>query len=251
MDNFDKDPVKGFTVKKLLKYLLIAVILFVYGGFMLRICTMGNPDSMDKYVWTESAIQLYKTYQDKFSVKKVNEDALSYQYITTDGKFAVNNIFVTETGGGKAQVQFTVRYNNSTLEYLRNDYHLTENPAGEPFVYVLSDTNGNIYKKYLFTKDTKTVYNYRHIIFEDVDISAMSYTDPSVSYTLYFDVYYIDAVNLLNLPYGTLPVLKSYYNDEGIYAGYVLEPYNIKKDLFKNDKPTSGITPSPAYLVTE
>ena len=248
MDNFDKEPVKGFTVGKLLKYLLIAVILIIYGGFMLRICTMGNPDSMEKYVWTEQTIQLYKTYQDKFTVKKVNEDTLNYQYITTDGKFSVNNIFVTETGGGKAQIQFTVRYNNSTLEYLRNDYNLMEIPVGEPFVYILNDSSGNTYKKYQFTKDTKTVYTYRHIIFDDVDISAMNYTDP---YHLYFDVYYIEDVNLNNLPYGTLPVLKSEYNDEGIYSGYVLESYNIKKDLFKNDSPSTGITLSPAYLITE
>jgi hypothetical protein len=248
LDNFDNVPVKGFTVGKLLKYLLIAVILLVYGIFMLRICTMGNPTTMDQYVWTESTVQLYKTYQDKFAVEKVNEETLSYQYITTDGKFAINSIFVTETGNGKAQVQFTIRYNNSTLEALRKDYNLIENPTGEPFVYILNDINGNIYRKYQFTTDTKSVYNYRHIIFEDVDISGMDYTD---LFYINLDIYYIEDVNFANISYGTLPVLRNEYDSEGKYNGYLLEPYDIKKDLFKKDSPTSGITPSPAYLVKE
>ena len=237
------------TVGKILKYLVILVILAVYGIFMFRICTMDDPAAMEKYVWTESMVTLYKRAPDEFKVKKVNEDTLSYQYITPDGKFAVNSIFITETGGGKAQVQFTLRYNNSTVKYLKEDYGLTDDIIGEPFVYTLSDSYGNIYRNYHYTTDAKTVYTYRHIIFEDVDITG--FTDIENSYGLFLDIHYIENVKLADIPYGSLPLFKCQHDIDGRYVGYVLDPYNIKKDLFKKDSPTPNIMVNPAYLVKD
>ena len=245
----DNQKSNKLTVGRILKYLVILVILAIYGGFMFRICTMDDPAAMTKYVWTESMVRLYNKNPDGFKVKKVNEDTLSYQYITPDGKFAVNNILITETGGGKAQIQFTLRYNNSTIKYLKEDYGLTDDPVGEPFVYIISDSYGNIYRNYQYTTDAKTVYNYRHIIFDDVDITG--FTNLTETYYLFLDIHYIENVNLNGTPYGILPLYKCEYDTTGRYVGYVTDSYNIKKDLFKKDSPTAGITVNPAYLVKD
>lgn len=240
---------RKLSVWKILKFLFIALILIVFGGLMLRLCTMGDPPSMEKYAWTESMISFQKKYPDNFNVQKINENGLSYQYLASDGKFAINNIFITETGGGKAQIQFTVRYNNSTIKYLKNDYNLLSDPIGEPFIYILTDTGGNMYRSYLYTKEKKTVYNYRHIIFDDVDISdILNRTD---EYSLMLDIYYIDDVSIGNSLYGSMPVFNCIYNDDFGYVGYVTETYNIKKDMYKNDSPTSGLMVNPAYLILE
>lgn len=232
-----------------MKFLFTALILIIFGGLMLRICTMGDPESMEKYAWTESMISFQKKYPDSFTVQKINENTYSYQYLASDGKFAVNNIFITETGGGKAQIQLTVRYNNSTIKYLKNDYNLLSDPVGEPFIYILTDSSGNMYRSYLYTKDKKAVYNYRHIIFDDVDISdILNLTD---EYSLMLDIYYIDDVSIGNSIYGSMPVFKCIYTDEFGYVGYVPETYNIKKDMYKNDSPTSGLMVNPAYLILE
>lgn len=210
---------------------------------------MGNPSSMKKYIWTESMIEFYNSNPNDFEVKKVNEDAISYQYLTNDGKFAINNIFVTPTGGGKAQIQFTVRYNNSTIKSLVQDYMLKENPIGEPFVYIISDSFGTRYRNYQYTNDKKGLYNYRHIVFDDVDISAIDNLNEMLY--LYLDIYYIEDVKLESTPYGVLPIYKHDFNEAQQYVGYTTETYNYKKDIFVKNSPSAGIMPNPAYLIKD
>lgn len=245
----DNKSSKGHLIGKILKYMVFVIIILVYGIFLLRICTMGNPSSMKKYVWTESMIEFYNKNQSNFEVEKVDEDVMSYQYLTDDGKFAINNIFITKTGNGKAQIQFTVRYNNSTIKSLVQDYMLQENPIGEPFVYIISDSSGTRYRNYQYTNDKKGLYNYRHIVFDDVDISAIDSLNQS--FYLYLDIYYIENVKIDSTPYGVLPIYKHDYTEEQKYVGYKTKPYNYKKDMFVNNSPTSGIMPNPAYLIKD
>lgn len=180
MDYENENAKKGFTVGKLLKWLLIALILFVYGLFMLRICSQGEPESMKRFYWTQSSIGLYSSASDTFSVAVSTPD----KNIDDDGLFSVSSVYYMPQTG---EIQFTVRYNNSTVKGIREDYSLDADPVGEVFVYILTDANGVAYTSYSFTSASKFVHNYRKVVFEGIDFTSCG--------TLTLDVYYIGDVN--------------------------------------------------------
>ncbi|MCL2517568.1 MAG: hypothetical protein FWF15_03295 [Oscillospiraceae bacterium] len=205
---------KKITIGKILKYSVYGLIIFVYLFFMVRICTMGDPKSMEEFVWNESGVSAYNSNSDNFIINVVNEKSMNYQYITGDGKFAVSNIHTAKLADANAgQIQFTIRYNNSTIKTLKADYNLEKDPVGEPFIYILYDSNGNIYRNYQYISDRKLLYNYKRIIFDGIDLTADEF---------HVDIYYCDDVRFTKPPYGSLPVLKAdyYFMDEG---------YNISK----------------------
>jgi len=217
----------NITVGKVLKYTVYGLILFVYLFFMVRICTMGDPKSIEEFIWNAESVSTYNSDPNNFVINVVNEKSMSYKYITDDGRFAVSNIHITNTG----QLQFTIRYNNSTIKSLKLDYDLEKDPVGEPFIYILSDSNGNIYRNYQYVSDRKLLYNYRRLIFNDIDLTATGFQ---------VDIYYCDDVKLTKTPYGSLPVLRAdyYYTDKG---------YNISKTPAIDKR----LTLNPAYLIKD
>ena len=123
------------------------------------------------------------------------------------------------------QVQFVLRYNNSTLKYTKEDYKLSEIPARDANVYdvtltIMYDltpensedndgkTPGAVEFKRFFASDMvsaqKTLYNYRKFVFDDIEI------DDSVI-AVYADFYYVGDVNYDEKPYGSLLI---YHNEE-------------------------------------
>ena len=51
-----------------------------------------------------------------------------------------------------------------------------------PFVFVLRDNYGNVYAKYSYTSDTKTVYHYQRLSFEDVYLFGTGQSTPDHEY---------------------------------------------------------------------
>ncbi len=134
------------------------------------------------------------------------------------------------------QIQFVLRYNNSTLKYTKEDYDLPEIPSRSDNVYdvtltVMYDltpdntedndgkTPGTVSYKRFFASDMvaaqKTLYNYRKFVFDDIKI------DDSVI-AVYADFYYVGDINYDEKPYGSLLI---YHNEEE----------EIKYSLTRND----------------
>ncbi|MFA6947636.1 MAG: hypothetical protein WCQ72_01505 [Eubacteriales bacterium] len=180
MDYENENPKKGFTVGKLIKWIIIALILFVYGLFMLRICSQGEPESMKRFYWTQSSIELYKSSPDTFSaaVSKPDKD------IDDAGLFSVSSVYYMPQTG---EIQLSVRYNNSTVKKIQEDYSLDAQLAGEIFVYMLTDENGVTYTSYSFTSAKKFVHNYRRVVFGGVDFTSCG--------AVTLDIFYINDVN--------------------------------------------------------
>ena len=216
----------------ILKYLIFGVIIFVYAIIMLRICTMGDPKSAGKYYWTAAKTEAYKARPDSFKVMDIDEKSEGYVYLTGDGKFAVSGIMLTLINGDEehAQLQFTIRYNNSTIKSLMKEYDLLSAPLGEPFVFVLRGAD-KTYRSYLYAKDRKNLYNYRRVIFEDVDIKNGG--------GFIVDIYYIDDADLNGAPYGELPV---YIKNSGAAE------YDAAKDLPSGGGASEGLARNPEYL---
>lgn len=123
------------------------------------------------------------------------------------------------------QIQFVLRYNNSTLKYTAKDYDLADIPSRDENVYDVTltvmydltpenseDNDGKTpeavrYERF-FASDMvsakKTLYNYRKFVFDGIRI------DDSVI-AVYADFYYVGDVNYDEQPYGSLLI---YHNEE-------------------------------------
>ena len=104
------------------------------------------------------------------------------------------------------------------------------------------------YTDYKITKFEKNIYNYNRIIFENIDLNATknntSDTPATSDYNgfyLLLNVYYADDV-VLSSPMGIIPI----YDNE-----YFHEPIDISKNLFKDNKPTEGLSSPIEYTIKE
>ena len=134
------------------------------------------------------------------------------------------------------QVQFVLRYNNSTLKYTKQDYNLAEIPSRDDNVYDVTltimydltpentaDNDGKtpdaVSFERFFSSDMisakKTLYNYRKFVFDGIKI------DETVI-AVYADFYYVGDINYDEKPYGSLLI---YHNEED----------EIKYSFTKND----------------
>ncbi len=124
------------------------------------------------------------------------------------------------------QVQFVLRYNNSTLEHTANKYYLNSIPSRDEHIYDVTllimydltpdnedDNDGSVpeavrYERVFatdFFAHKKTLYNYRKFTFDGVNI------DETVL-AVYADIYYVGDLNYNDETYGTLLIYS--YEDE-------------------------------------
>lgn len=242
-DAVHTDPNKitlGKVIKKTFFYTLRIIAVLVFGLLFWRIFSSGDTKLAKSFLWNESAIASYKENADEFS---------AFYYKRPDnytklGEFQASNVyFVPSTG----QFQITVRYNNSTLKKLAEDYSLDEIPSGEVFVFTLSDNLGNVYTSYEYASDSKKLYNYRRVVFDNVDMNAKKTVEEDgkqvekVFEELYINVYYIEDV-LYSTPYGKMTV----YDTKHYH-----EPIDLSKYPIKDNKPSKELTQPPSYTVKE
>lgn len=173
-----------------------------------------NDDLYKAYEENGGKLTLFYQEQSKFTQAEDNY-----------GYFAVTQSrFIDEA----EQLQVVLRYNNSTLKYLKDDYSLPEIPSRDDQVFDVtvlvaydltpedtSDNFGNDEKSVRFERfyatttlsHQKTLYNYRKLTFDGIKI------DKGVL-AVYLDIYYTDDVNYEKEPYGTLLLYD--YTEENI-----------------------------------
>lgn len=103
----------GRTLKKILKSLGLLLVLFVYGILFFRLCTGNAPRTLSGILWTEELYGAHETGEPMaaYSHKPV-------QSVADDGYFGVFDVLYFPE---QKVLQFTVRYNNSTVKKLRQD----------------------------------------------------------------------------------------------------------------------------------
>lgn len=239
MEN-DYDPYepkkKHGIVYNIFKYLVILLVVGVYGLLFFRMCVMKDPAAAKTFLWTDNTIAAHESWQSdtdrqwkhfaytqENSHTVYNEDTrenTTYRYDTFScrentysgdgstpsdrkayihyGQFHTSNpVYIPAAG----ELQITIRINDEGMEELMETYGLTEEPTGEAFVYAITDGE-NYYTNYSFTSAERFTYTYRRLTFSGIDYTNV--------HQLELMIYYVgDGTIDLSAPYEYLTVYLS------------------------------------------
>ncbi len=197
----------GKIAKITFKTVILAISLFIYSFFIFRLCsTQDAPKSVSSVVWNETARAAYAADPDGFEIY-AQEPAT---FITDDGRFWISDVVYLPQA---QQLQMTIKYNDSTLKYLKEALAKQASDAesgdtaqvltadditlpDEPFDYSVLDNSGVRYHEYSASSDRVQNYNYRRLVFENIVIPEHA--------AFYIDMYYIGAIDYTAIPYGSL-----------------------------------------------
>ncbi len=209
-----------FTLKALGLILVFGTIIF----FLWRVFSSGNPKELENLTPNRPLREaaeaadvrgealLVQTQYQKDNITSVMDKNYGY-FGVTDAKF------IPEAG----QVQVLFRYNNSTIRHLKEDYSLPEMPDRDADLYdvtlyvvydltpdVTSDNAGDIpeavkgvrYHATTSIPKKKNLYNFRKLVFDNVDFGSEAHPILAV----YVDFYYVEDIDYEKDSYGTLPL---------------------------------------------
>ncbi len=200
----------GFTL------LVAAVCLFL----LWRVFSRGTPSDVELITPNDKIYKAYLEAEDG-ELEYFTQDRLS---LTTDGKFGIPEcIFIPDAN----QIQLVLRYNNSTIRALTEDYALEVVPDRSEELFEISlllqtdltpdvqiDNAGDVESAVAYTRcqgkvvmeDTKNLYNFRRVVFDldECGIDLDELIDSGILLAIYADIYYVEDVNYDETPYGTL-----------------------------------------------
>lgn len=198
--------------KKCLKYAFRALVVGVIALIFWRIFFSGSvPKSMKQLIVTDSLYQAYEEKGENLLLYTQEYDPVNMED-TTAGYFWVSDtVFIPEAN----QVQVVIRYNNSTLKHIAEDFSLTEEemPSREDDVLDVTlaiaidpdPTNKTTADREIIrihasevASDSTSMYNYRRLVFDNIPQEIVNIINISV------DFYYAGRVNYDVTPYGTI-----------------------------------------------
>lgn len=199
--------VKGSKIFKISVKVLFYLFVIIVNAIMLwRVLFSGDPAKIQRLTVNDS---LREAYEDGQLLLETQEQ----RTLTSNGLFAVRQcVFIPEAN----QIQIVVRYNNSTLRKLAQDYGLESVPEKTDELFDVSivktidktpmditdntDTEALSEERYHPTGEPETaykrLYSYRRYVFENVS------REDAVG--MFVDVYYKGDVNYEKDPYGAL-----------------------------------------------
>lgn len=183
MDNYYdiEEPVKGFTIGKLFKWIGIAVILLIYGTLIVR-CTLARDDAIvDKVIYDAYTVSVYSDNPDSFSVQQYG---MNSAWVAVDEGRLVEFKSLYYMPDSK-QLQFGIKYNLDIATFMNED--------GIPFKFRLTDNKGNEYDDFFFEKKDKFGYGYMRICFNGIELEDSDIMPdesgilPRIKYTVHID----------------------------------------------------------------
>ena len=242
------------VLKTVLKIILIAVIIFIFGAIFIRSC-MRRPekhilysDALKSALEEDGDIDIY--YQSPFDTINRNDDG-TFQFSISDC------YYIPKTH----QLQVTVRYNLAVLNDAKEKYSLKETPSEDCFDYSLLFEDGGRITSYSYSSYISGRYRFIYLLFDGVDLdeyTLVSYSPEDAALTdkdgnilahetdsygkniLYetdeegnakvynrtfvsLETYYIDDVNYNKQPLSSLLVFNRLYNFERVsdYDKYI------------------------------
>ena len=250
MDYYEyEESKKRFTLGKIIKFIFkfIAGVIII-GTFALifgRSALMNIPKAYKGFTWTEAAVAAQNDGKLDLLLHT------PYESYDDDGAFHISDVCLSEATG---EVQFTVRYNSrSTVNLLMERYGLAERPKGEVFVFVLTDNNQNTYTDYIFSAASNPLYEFRRVVFTDVELDGIYLTDEEQKYmdtlsstedaeipepetsTFYLNIYYGEDVS----------------NNTLMSYSYVVYDYrygSLEKQYSESDKTKLSFADAPYYV---
>ncbi len=203
-------------IGRVVKFSILILILLVNGVLIFRLCSSGDPASMNVLLVNDPLREAYDKAGDDLILRYQNQSTIT-RGEKNNGYFSVTQyVFIPEAN----QVQLVFRYNNSTIRHLQEDYGLKELPGKEEHLYDVTllittdltpenDKDNTDLAKLAktrvkpskFIKDTtsNSLYTYYRYVFDGVTV-----TKDTVG--VFADVYYVEDIkgDYENSPYGTL-----------------------------------------------
>ena len=204
---------------------------FIVGIFALLawriIDSKTTPKEIRHIIPNKILCEAYEQNGNKLTIFTQDQEPFTRVEDKNYGYFHIGDaIFIDEAD----QIQFTLKYNNSTIEHLVIDHKLPMLPARSEDLYDVSivvmydltpdneeDNYGDVedavsYKRF-FPSDCisaeKTVYKYRKFVFDGIDITNRVLA-------VYVDIYYKGAVDYNEDAYGTL-LIYDYETSNEVY----------------------------------
>ncbi len=266
-------PLKA--LKFAFKVFFLALIIFIYGFFILRICTSEPEQSV---IWTEKTVEAYESDKDGFVIYTQEPQVFIAEY-DSDKQTGFNlSVFDISYIPSAKQLQVTVRYNKSALPQIKEKYSAYDPETNQdPFVYSLLLQTGERITGYSYKASKTNRYYFRYLVFDNVDLDAYTlreYTSENAAVVdddgriiahetdgngnkilyekdeatgkyivynvnyIYLDAYYIDNVNFEETPDATLMV----YNRALGVKRLSSSKYGAGEGV------TKGLLPSPYFI---
>ncbi len=163
MDNYYdiEEPVKkGFTVGKLLKWIIYSVIFLMVAILVVR-CNLYSDDKIVKKVLVSETLEA--AYDDEgFKVEQYGMDS---PWVVVEERRMVEFNYLYHIEAAR-QLQFSVKYNTDIVEHIRQE-------DGLPFKFKLVDSEHNVYEDYFFETAEKFGYGYIRLCFDGVDLKNL------------------------------------------------------------------------------
>lgn len=230
------------TLKKLLKLTALLLIVGLYAVIFLRLFTSEPSRKMSAFLWTRDDLSAYASG----GLDVYTQDMITN--VADDGKFSVYDMrYVAQTH----KLQITIRYNDSTLEALKEEYPDDE-ISETPFIFALYGSDGRMYTDYSYVVFRRTIYHYIRVSFDNVDLFASELKAPDNEYFTPDDPAYSYIYKGVNkAEYAVAPVsdlyLLSFYGNGATDSpedtfGNRLSVYRRSYDMTKDSKYDSYYT---------
>ncbi len=222
MPNFRTPRLVGKVVKaSFALFVLLVNVLILWRVFF----SSATPKEIEHLLANDKLCAAYEQYGDELTLR-YQEQATITRAEKNYGYFSVTQcVFIPEIN----QVQIVVRYNNSTIRHLAEDYALPSIPSREETLFDVTlvrttdltpeDSTDNTVPERLATKRyypsegtlraTTSLYTYYRYVFENVSVE-------DVTVGVFTDIYYIDDIDYENEAYGTLCL----YDDASPWLDY-------------------------------
>jgi hypothetical protein len=192
------------TIGKILRLLLVLLILTVVSILAWRIFSSENYDLANGIQPNEALNAAYAEHGDDLILQYQNQNPSITRGEKNYGYFSVVScVFIPQAN----QVQLVVRYNNSTLLHLQQDYGLSEIPDRTEDQYDVSIVLANsatgektrLHPTGEPIRENTRLYTYRRFTFENVTFDEKD-TD------VFVDIYYKNDVNYDTDAYGRVVI---------------------------------------------
>ena len=234
------------TLKKIIKVIGIVLVGGIYALLAYRLITgLGVPQRAKKLLWNDKAISAYESEGDNLIIYKQDPEAT----FGNDGYFSIYQVkYIPKI----SQIQFTIRYNQSTVKALKAELGDGGDVDTDPFAYILRDNTGKVYTNYYISSYTSGLYTYVRLAFDDVALfntktvpaehqygspdekySDLIYKGPNKSEAISSDIsyLYIDFYYENDVKYEA----ESWADPLLVYRGGLeISEYDYSKDLPKN-----------------
>lgn len=245
------------ALKFALKWFGYLLVFAVFAVLLWRIFSSKLPTSASEIIWTENSYAAYE---------KLGDDLLIYtQDVGTvydkDGKFSLYEFHYIPSA---KEVQFTVRFNKSTIDRLAEelteerkmmgfafeDDVITPEMLGElPFAFALHDEDGKVYTAYEYTTFEKNRYTYVRLAFSGIDLYDIEKGAPTPLYPTPSapnpDYIYKGELKgeYVKAPTQTL-YFEAYFTDTFVEFGADTEKMFIEKPivLYRSERPTESFS---------